>query len=137
MAKPFEVHFGFLQGFGFSTQLDSAFHPWRKQEDARYQKSDCKPRQDRLINRGRRFEQPEEVTESDFLFLVLKEERQTQEEKCPDENQTNHDDAFPLRFGSGSRRERGNFDGRAWLLLVLASKAADSGPVAVSLILLL
>ena len=72
MPKPFEIDFGFLEGFGFSTQLDATFDPGRKKQDARYKQADGKSGQNRLINRGRRLKQTKEVSKCYLLFLILK-----------------------------------------------------------------
>src|SRR5262245_45712330 len=78
VAKSFKVNFCLLQCLGFSTKLDTPLHAWRKQQNTRDQKADSKPRQDRLIDRRRRLEQSEKISEGNLLFLILKKESKTQ-----------------------------------------------------------
>lgn len=136
MPKPFEIYLGFLEGFGFSTQLDATLDPRRKKKDARYKQADGKSSQNRLINRGRRLKQTKEVSKSYLLFLVLKKKSETEEENYADQNHANHD-VFPFGFGRVVRLGARSCAARANCCLIRISSASDNGPVADIRILLL
>src|SRR5690349_5797206 len=106
MAETFQVHFRLLQGFGFSAQLNTALHPWGEQQDDRDQQADAEPRQDRLVDRCRGLEQPEEIAESDFLFLILEEKARHNNSSVP----TRMTRIMRVIFPSGSAAAAGSGD---------------------------
>jgi hypothetical protein len=69
------------------------------------------------------------------LFLILKKKGQAQQEQRSDEDHANHREDSPLALAERGRPEGRRLDTR--FVRVRASRAADSGPVAMSLILLL
>src|SRR5215469_7117794 len=96
LAEPFQIDVSLLKGLGFTSQLNASPNPRGKEQNARDEQTNGESCKDRLIDRRRGFKQPEEIAKRDFLFLILQEEGQAQQQKGTHQNQPDHSLALPF-----------------------------------------
>ncbi len=97
-----------------------------------------KPAKDRLVDRGRSLEQAEKIAERDFLFLVLQEKGEAQQEQRSDQDHPNHGDDVLLRFGRPAQSRAGmSAMRRCRFFWCGPARRATIRPLAVSLTVLL